>query len=73
MLAGALLFVAQGMALPAVIFVGESQQWIPELVARAAKLRAGPGDDPASDIGPVVTKESLDRMLRIISEGISFA
>lgn len=56
------------MALPAVIFVGESQQWIPELVARAAKLRAGPGDDPASDIGPVVTKESLDRMLRIISE-----
>jgi len=56
------------MALSVAIFVGESQNWIPELVSRAAKLRPGPGDDPASDLGPVVTKESLDRMHRLISE-----
>lgn len=29
-----------------------------QLVARAEKLRIGPGDDPSSDIGPVITGES---------------
>jgi malonate-semialdehyde dehydrogenase (acetylating)/methylmalonate-semialdehyde dehydrogenase len=56
------------MALSVAIFVGESQAWIPDLVTRAQKLRPGPGEDPASDLGPVVTKEALDRMNRLIGE-----
>jgi hypothetical protein len=32
-----------GMALPVAIFVGESQNWIPELVEKARKLTVGPG------------------------------
>lgn len=77
------------MALSVAVFVGESQQWIPDLIQRcvihirylnftecaliypfrAQKLRPGPGEDPASDIGPVVTKESYERILRIIADG----
>jgi malonate-semialdehyde dehydrogenase (acetylating)/methylmalonate-semialdehyde dehydrogenase len=33
------------MALSTVIFVGESKEWLPEIVERARKLRCGPGID----------------------------
>jgi len=56
------------MALSVAVFVGESQQWIPDLIERAKKLRAGPGEDAASDIGPVVTKASYDRILNLLSD-----
>jgi malonate-semialdehyde dehydrogenase (acetylating)/methylmalonate-semialdehyde dehydrogenase len=56
------------MALPVVVFVGEAQKWIPDLVARAAKLKVGSGDDKDADIGPVVTKQSFERINRIIGE-----
>jgi malonate-semialdehyde dehydrogenase (acetylating)/methylmalonate-semialdehyde dehydrogenase len=56
------------MALSVAVFVGDSQEWIPELVARAQKLKVGAGEDPTTDIGPVVTKESYERILRIISD-----
>jgi malonate-semialdehyde dehydrogenase (acetylating)/methylmalonate-semialdehyde dehydrogenase len=56
------------MALSVAVFVGESQQWIPDLISRAKKLRVGPGDDPNVDIGPIVTKESYDRMVNIIGD-----
>lgn len=55
------------MALPVAIFVGEAQEWIPDLVTRAAQLRVGPGEDKDADIGPVVNKESYDRILSIIA------
>jgi len=56
------------MALPTVIFVAESAAWIPDLVARAQKLRVGPGEDANSDIGPVVTAQSYDRILGIVRD-----
>ena len=46
------------MALSTAIFVGESQEWIPELVERARALKVGPGSDPASDVGPVISLDS---------------
>jgi len=57
------------MALPVAIFVGESQDWIPELVARGKKMTVGPGHMNV-DIGPVVTKESLDRIENLIQDGV---
>eukprot|EP01127_Copromyxa_protea_P014051 TRINITY_DN3862_c0_g1_i1.p1 TRINITY_DN3862_c0_g1~~TRINITY_DN3862_c0_g1_i1.p1 ORF type:complete len:525 (-),score=146.16 TRINITY_DN3862_c0_g1_i1:103-1677(-) len=58
------------MALPVAIFVGESQEWIPELVARASNLTVGPGHMNV-DIGPIVTAEAKQRVEKIIAEGIA--
>lgn len=58
------------MALPVAIFVGEAQEWIPELVDRARKLKVGPGHMDV-DIGPVVTRDSLQRIERLINEGVA--
>lgn len=55
------------MALSTAIFVGESSEWIPELVKKAQNLKAGPGDDVTSDLGPVISRESLERMNSIIA------
>lgn len=56
------------MALPVAVFVGEAQNWIPDLVERARKLTVGPGHMDV-DIGPVVTRESKQRIERLIDEG----
>jgi malonate-semialdehyde dehydrogenase (acetylating)/methylmalonate-semialdehyde dehydrogenase len=55
------------MALPVVIFVGESKKWIDELPARMAKLRVGPGNTNA-DLGPMITPQAKQRALRIVAE-----
>mmetsp|Transcript_22622 Transcript_22622/g.40107 ORF Transcript_22622/g.40107 Transcript_22622/m.40107 type:complete len:538 (-) Transcript_22622:53-1666(-) len=54
------------MALSAVIFVGESQEWIPELVDRASKLTVGPGNLSTTDVGPVIDRAAKDRVVSLI-------
>lgn len=54
------------MALTTAIFVGESKLWLTELAERARKLKAGPGHLPTSDLGPVISRASYDRILSII-------
>jgi len=54
------------MALPIAIFVGDSQKWIPDLVERSRKLAVGPYNDPASQIGPIISQVSLNRIKGII-------
>jgi malonate-semialdehyde dehydrogenase (acetylating)/methylmalonate-semialdehyde dehydrogenase len=44
------------MALSVAIMVGETKKWIPELVEKTKGLKVGPGTDPTSDIGPMLTK-----------------
>lgn len=58
------------MALSVAVFVGDSQKWIPDIVARAKALRCGPGYDSKSQLGPVVSKQNLDRMHHLIETGI---
>lgn len=58
------------MALSTVIFVGESKEWIPELVERARKLKTGPGMDTSTDVGPLITKASKARVESLIEQGI---
>jgi hypothetical protein len=41
------------MALSTVIFVGESKEWLPEIVEKARKLKCGNGMDPATEVGKV--------------------
>ena len=40
------------MALTTAVFVGETQEWIPELVEKCRKLKVGAGHLPDTDIGP---------------------
>jgi len=58
------------MALSTAVFVGEAKAWIPELAERAKKLKVSSGFTPGADLGPLITKEGKDRVLRLIQSGI---
>jgi malonate-semialdehyde dehydrogenase (acetylating)/methylmalonate-semialdehyde dehydrogenase len=58
------------MALSTAVFIGESKEWIPELVERARKLKLSSGFTPGADLGPLITKESKDRVIRLIQSGV---
>ncbi|ATP28656.1 methylmalonate-semialdehyde dehydrogenase (CoA acylating) [Chromobacterium violaceum] len=57
------------MALSVAVLVGEAQQWIPELVAKAKGLKVGPGKDNP-DLGPVISCAALDRVKSLITRGV---
>ena len=52
------------MALSVAVMVGEARNWIPELVARAEKLKVTAGDQPGADLGPVISPQSKARIER---------
>lgn len=55
------------MAISVAVMVGDSAQWIPEIVERCKKLTVGAGvNNP--DISPLVTKESKERVEKIIEQ-----
>ena len=61
------------MALSTLVLVGtqeSAQEWIDESVQKASQLKVGPGMDPSSEIGPLITKESKDRVLSIIHQAV---
>jgi len=58
------------MALSAAVFVGEANNWIPELVERAKKLKVASGACPGADLGPVISPESKARIHKIIQSAI---
>eukprot|EP01132_Coremiostelium_polycephalum_P000608 gene608-756_t len=58
------------MALSAAVFVGESQNWIPELVERAKKLKVTGGACSDADLGPVISPEAKNRIHALIQKGI---
>lgn len=58
------------MALSVAIFVGDTYNWIPELVERAKKLKVGEGNQPGVDLGPLITQESKQRVCDIIESAI---
>jgi len=56
------------MALTTAVFVGETKEWIPELIEKVKKLKVGGGMEADTDIGPVISKESKQRINSIISK-----
>lgn len=54
------------MALSTVVFVGESRKWISDLVEKAKKLKLGPGSDPKTDIGPVISEKAKNRIVELV-------
>ncbi|RWS01997.1 hypothetical protein B4U79_08503 [Dinothrombium tinctorium] len=58
------------MALSTAIFVGQSKDWIPELVERAKKLKVNAGHVPEADLGPVISPEAKERICNLVESGI---
>jgi len=58
------------MALSTAVFVGDAQEWIPDLVERAQKLSVNAGHIPNTDVGPVISKDAKAKIERLIQSGI---
>ncbi|HEY4367009.1 MAG TPA: CoA-acylating methylmalonate-semialdehyde dehydrogenase [Steroidobacteraceae bacterium] len=59
------------MAISAAVTVGDAGNSLVEAVsAKAAAVRVGPGRDPASEMGPVVTRGALERIEGLIGSGV---
>ena len=59
------------MALPVVLLVGEAQQWIPDLVAKARTLKVSAGTEPGTDVGPVISCAARERIESLIERGVA--
>ncbi|SCV74145.1 BQ2448_6577 [Microbotryum intermedium] len=54
------------MALSVLVTVGETEDWLPELIERAQKLKVGNGFDPEVDVGPLITPAAKQRVEGLI-------
>jgi malonate-semialdehyde dehydrogenase (acetylating) / methylmalonate-semialdehyde dehydrogenase len=60
------------MAISAVVAVGDAgDALVASLRAKALEVRVGPGRDPASEMGPVVTAEARDRITGYVDRGVA--
>jgi malonate-semialdehyde dehydrogenase (acetylating)/methylmalonate-semialdehyde dehydrogenase len=58
------------MATSVVVLVGASKEWLPDLVERARGLTVNGGTEPATDLGPVVSRTAKERILGLIEKGV---
>lgn len=58
------------MALSTLVLVGETKEWISDIVEQAKKLTVGHGMDDSIDIGPLISPESKLRVEDIIGESV---
>ncbi|CAB3255709.1 unnamed protein product [Arctia plantaginis] len=58
------------MALSTAVFVGESKEWIPDLIERAKALKVNAGHVPATDVGPVISVNAKNRILKLVESGV---
>ena len=57
------------MANPVTILVGKARNWLPEIVARTKLMKVGPGSQRDADLGPVVSPQAKNRILKLIDKG----
>jgi malonate-semialdehyde dehydrogenase (acetylating) / methylmalonate-semialdehyde dehydrogenase len=59
------------MAVSVIVAVGDAAEPLVErLAGKAKEIRVGPGLDPDSEMGPVVTPEARDRIIAYIGQGV---
>lgn len=58
------------MANSVVVLVGQTRQWIPEIVERSKAMKVGPGTDRKADVGPLVSQAAKARVERLIASGV---
>jgi malonate-semialdehyde dehydrogenase (acetylating) / methylmalonate-semialdehyde dehydrogenase len=58
------------MAISALVTVGDvADRLLPRITERMSRLKVGPGDDPTSEMGPLVTREHRDRVAGYVAAG----
>ncbi|MCW8195945.1 CoA-acylating methylmalonate-semialdehyde dehydrogenase [Proteobacteria bacterium 005FR1] len=57
------------MAISVAVFVGEAQQWIPELKEAMSKVRPGCWNDKEASYGPVISAKAKARIEQLIARG----
>lgn len=58
------------LAVSVTVTIGEAQSWFRDSIASAAAaLKVGNGLDPATQMGPVITAASRDRIISLIGQG----
>ena len=55
------------MALSALIMVGETKDWLPEVAERAKKLNVNGGFEEGADLGPLISPQARERIENIIT------
>lgn len=58
------------MATSVVVLVGAAGQWLPDLKALAQKLKVNAGNEPGTDIGPVISRKARQRIIELIDSGV---
>ena len=58
------------MALSVAVMVGESKQWINDLVTKTKTLSVNAGHEPNTDIGPVISPRAKARVIDLINSGV---
>jgi malonate-semialdehyde dehydrogenase (acetylating) / methylmalonate-semialdehyde dehydrogenase len=58
------------MALSTVVLVGEAKNWLPELVERTKKLKVSGGFVEGTDVGPLISCESKERVEGLIQSSL---
>src|SRR5688572_26142899 len=59
------------MATSVTVLVGEAQQWIPDLVAKARQLKVNAGTQPGTDLGPLISVDAKRRVAALIESGVA--
>lgn len=57
------------MALSTAVFVAETRDWIPDIVARAKQLKVSVGTAAGADLGPVISKQAKSRICSLVESG----
>ncbi|KAH7240393.1 methylmalonate-semialdehyde dehydrogenase [Fusarium solani] len=55
------------MALSVIILVGETREWLDDLISLAESLAVGCGLDPVVDMGPLISPASKNRVKKVIA------
>ncbi|CAF9940298.1 MAG: hypothetical protein ALECFALPRED_008507 [Alectoria fallacina] len=55
------------MALSALVMVGKTKDWLPEIAKRAKKLNVNGGFEEGADLGPLISPQAKERIERIIT------
>ncbi|XP_026828005.1 probable methylmalonate-semialdehyde dehydrogenase [acylating], mitochondrial isoform X1 [Ooceraea biroi] len=58
------------MALSVAIFVGQSKEWVADLVQAAKGLKVNAGHVPGTDLGPVISPQAKQRICELVESGI---
>lgn len=59
------------MAASVAVLVGNTREWIPELVEKAKDLKVNAGKESGTDVGPLISDKAKARAERLIEQGIA--